>query len=300
MSKKKQTTQQSNNQTLDPYSRRQWELGRDRVNGMLDEGYTGSWGATEMSDSERQAGDLIQDGLGSWRPGMDEARGIVTGATGQSTPRSFADFDADTYVNPYADQLIAQTTGDLEEARDRTRAGITSSTLASSAFGGSRQGVREGMLDESYLDSVADMSAGVRYQTFNDGADRFYRDVDNQGAAERFNADFDLRRGGMLADLTGQERFNEGSDIDRLMGFGATERGIEDQAAQREYNDYLTELQTRMGILSSTPMLVDSTGESSTTSSPGMLDYLNTGANLFSTFTNPMGGFATKAQEKAR
>lgn len=297
MSKKKQTTKQSNNQTIDPWSRNQWEQGRNDVQSMLDTGYQGSWGATDMSDSERQAGDLIQDGLGSWRQGMGDARGMVEGANftpGQLTPQTFADFDADTYVNPYADDIIRQTTGDLSEARDRSRAQITSDTLANSAYGGSRHGVREGMLDESYLDSVADMSAATRYNVWNQGADRFYQDVGNDMNAQVYNndqvnqgAEFDLRRGGMLADMTGQERAFEDSDIGRLMNFGATERGIEDQAGQRQYNDYLTQLQTRMGLLGSTPILVDSTGESTTTSRPGALDYLNTGANLWSTF---MGG----------
>lgn len=297
MSKKKQTTRQSNNQTLDPWSRSQWTAGRDRVQSMLDTGYQGSWGATEMSGSERQAGDLIQDGLGSWRQGMGDARGMVEGAdftAGTMNPQSFADFDADIYANPHADEMIGQMTGDVEEAAGRARASITSDTLASKAYGGSRHGVREALLDESMLDTIADQSAGIRYDTWNQGADRFYQDVGNDMTAEAYNNDqinqgarFDLDRAGMLADLTGQERAFEGEDIQRLMGYGATERGIEDQVGQRQYNDYLARLQTQMGLLGSTPILVDSTGESTTTTRPGMLDYLNTGANLWSTFTQP-------------
>ena len=295
MSKKKSTTQQSTNQTLDPYSRQLYEQSRDQVQNLINTGYQGSWGASELSDAEQRASSLIDDNIGSYEPGLSEARGLITGAEytpGSIAPRSFEDFDADVYVNPHADGMIDSLTGDIEEAAARTRSGITADTLGSGSYGGSRHGVREAMLDESMLDTIADQSARIRYDTWNQGADRFYQDVGNEISADIYNADqvnrgayFDLERGGMLADLVGMERGFENEDIQRLMQIGATERGIADQYGQRQYNDYLTQLQTQMALLSSVPMLVDSTGQSTTTQSPGLLDYLNTGANLWETFT---------------
>ncbi len=337
MSKGKSTTKQSTNQTLDPYSRNQYEAQLGRTQGMLDGGYQGSWGATQLSDSEQQAGGLINQYVGSYSDGLGQARDQISGAQvnfgeaedmvrgaqfqpGTLTPKSFADFNADTYVNPYADDIIQQTTGDLSEARDRAQNQIGADTLSSGAFGGSRHGVREGLLNESYLDSVADMSANTRYNVWNQGADRFYQDVGNDMSAQMYNADqvnqgaqfdlqrsgmladynqrgaeFDLNQGAMLADLVGQERAYQDQDIGRLMNYGASERAVADTQGAREYDDYWRRIQAEMGLLSSVPMLVDSTGQSTQTTNPGLLGTVGTLANgagaIFGTGGLwPMGG----------
>jgi len=205
------------------------------------------------------------------------------------TPQNFSDFDADTYVNPYADDMISSVTGDINEAAERSRTQITADTLSNGAYGGSRHGVREGMLDETTLDAVADASAGIRFNTWDAGADRFYQDVNNDLGAQQYNSQLDINRGGMLADLTAQERAFEGEDISRLMEYGATERAIEDTAAGREYADYWQRIQAEMGLLNSIPIYFDSDGEQTSSYSPGGLDYLNTGANIFSTFWGTPG-----------
>lgn len=289
MSKGKKTTKQSTNQTLDPYSRQQYEQQRDRTQGLLDGGYQGTWGATSLSDSEQRAGGLIDQYTGSYADGLNEARGLVNGASftpGTLTPKDFSDFDADTYVNPYADDMISRMSNDVTQGAERARAGITADTLSSNAYGGSRHGVREALLDESTLDTIADQSAGIRFNTWNQGADRFYQDAGNDMNAQVYNndqinrgAEFDLRRGGMLADFTGQERGFQDQDIARLMNYGATERAVADQQGAREYDDYWRRVQAQMGLLGSVPIAYDSTGQSTQTTNPGLLGTLGTVAN---------------------
>lgn len=289
MSGGKQRTTSRNTQTLNPYSQRMFEQQLGRTREGLDQGYQGSWGATTLSDSERRAGDLMNEYVGSYSGGLEDARGLINGAQftpGTMTPRTFADFDADVYVNPYTDDQISRMSGDVTEAANRARAGITADTLSNRAYGGSRHGVREALLDESMLDTIADQSAGIRFNTWNAGADRFYQDVGNDMTAQAYNNDqrnqgarFDLERAGFLSDLVGQERGYQDQDIDRLMRYGATERNIADMAAAREYDNYWRRMQAEMGLLGSVPMLVNSTGETTTRNNPGTLAVLGTLAN---------------------
>lgn len=289
--KQKSSSKSSNNQTLDPWSRNQWETMSGNIQSGINDYKSGIQSYDKaltagISDAEQQAGGLIDGYTGSWQGGLDDVRGLLdAGNFTQMQPQTFADFDADVYANPYADDMIAQTTGDLQEAADRQRAQTTSDTLNNSAYGGSRHGVREAMLDESLLDSIADMSASTRFNTWDRGADRFYQDVGNQMSADQYNNDLNFTRAQGLAGLLDQERGYQQQDIDRLMDYGGTVRGIEDRALAADYADYIRRREEEMkalgldfGLLGSIPMLVDSTGESTTTqsSNPGALGIAGT------------------------
>lgn len=270
MSKGKSTTKQSTNQTLDPYSRQQYEMQRDNTQSLLDQGFQGSFGASGFSDSETQAGGLIDQYVGSYGNDLNQVRDMIS-TPANLTTQNFSDFNADTYVNPYADDIIAQSSGDIEEAAARARNETGANNLAQGAFGGSRHGVSDALTNESMLDSIADMSATTRFNTWNAGADRFYQDNSNQMYADQYNIEDNLTRAGMLSDVAGQERSFQDQDIGRLMNYGATERSIEDQIAMREYDDYWRQVQAQMGLLSSVPIAYDSTGESTQTTNPGVL-----------------------------
>lgn len=286
--KKKQST----NNSIDPWSQQQYQGQQSRIRGILDGGYQGSLGASELSDYERQGGDLISQFVGSYGDGLGQSRDLINNTTftpGTITPQSFADFDADTYVNPYADDIISRTTGDIEESAARARNATTANNLAQNAYGGSRHGVADALTNEAMLDSIADMAASTRFNVWNQGADRFYQDVGNDMYAQQYNndqinqgAEFDLTRAGMLSDLVGQERQYEQQDIDRLMGLGATERSVEDRYAARNYDEYWRRIQAEMGLLGSIPIIQD--GESTSSYRPGTLDYINTGANIANLF----------------
>lgn len=289
--KQKSSSKSSNNQTLDPWSRNQWETMSGNIQSGINDYKSGiqDYGkalTAGISDAETRAGGLIDGYTGTWQSGIDDVRGLLdAGNFTQMQPQTFADFDAGTYVNPYSDDIIARTTGDLQEAADRQRAQTTSDTLNNNAYGGSRHGVREAMLDESLLDSIADMSASTRFNTWNAGADRFYQDVGNQMTADQYNNDLNFTRAQGLAGLLDQERGYQQQDIDRLMDYGGTVRGIEDRALAAEYADYIRKREEEMkalgldfGLLGSIPMLVDSTGESTTTqkTNPGALGIAGT------------------------
>lgn len=330
-------SKQKTDNSIDPWSRNQFETQQNRIRGLLGGpstpqptmaqsygrygmtptgsrgmnfgqpmaeagptgiGYQGDYGSTGLSDYETQAGDLINQYIGSYQDGIGQSRDMVNNTQftpGTLTPRTFADFDADIYANPYADDIISRTTGDIEEAAARTRTATTSNNLAQRAYGGSRHGVSDALTNEAMLDSIGDMAAQTRFNVWDRGADRFYQDVGNDMSAQVYNADqinqgaeFDLRRAGMLSDLVGQERGFQDQDISRLMGLGERERGITDLAAARQYDNYWRAIQAEMGLLGSIPIIQD--GETTQTTRPGLLGTAGALTSGISTLFNPVDG----------
>lgn len=293
-------------------------------------GFQGDLGSTGLSDYETQAGDLINQYVGGYGDQLGNIRGMVNDANldfsdsrglinntsftpGTLTPQTFADFNADVYVNPYADDIISRTTGDIEEAAARQRNQTSANNLAQNAFGGARHGVSDALTNEAMLDSIGDMAAQTRFNVWDRGADRFYQDVGNDMYAQQYNNDqvnqgaafdlqraamlsdltsregaFDLERAGMLSDLVGQERGFQDQDISRLMGLGEIDRNTRDLAAAREYDNYWRTIQAQMGLLGAVPLITDS--ETTQTTRPGFTDYMNAGANLIGAFTQGGGG----------
>lgn len=290
-SKQKTNTKTSTTQTLNPLTQRLWEtqagIIRDNISSYRDGigAYGGPLGAG-ISDYETQAGGLVDGYTGSWQDGLGEVRGMLDqGNFTQMNPQTFADFNADTYVNPHANDMIDRNTANMQRVADQQRAQATASTLANGAYGGSRHGVREAALDESLMRSVGDMAAQTRFDTWNAGADRFYQDVGNDMTATGYNNDLQFQRTQGLAGLLDAQRGYEQQDIDRLNNQGAIERNILDNQYAREYADFLRQRQEEQtalgldfGLLGATPMLINSTGTSDTTqkSNPGALGIAGT------------------------
>lgn len=289
--KQKSKSNTSTRQTLAPWSQNQWQTHADQVRGGIDAfrdgiaGYDGPLIAG-MSDAEKRAGGLIDEYQGSWEGALSEMRGMLgEDQFSPMAPRSFADFDADVYVNPYADEMISGVTGDLEEAAARARTSATADTLTNGAYGGSRHGVRESAIDQNMLDSIADASSGIRFNTWDRGADRFYQDVGNDMQATQYNDGVQFARTQGMGALLDAERGYQNEDITRLLDFGGLERGIEDRGYAANYADFIRKRQEEQaalgldfGLLGSIPMLVNSTGESSSvqSSNPGALGIAGT------------------------
>lgn len=281
----------SSNQTLDPWSKNQYEMQAGNIQSGID-AFKSGIGAYDgpltagLSESEGKAGGLINDYTGSWKGALSDLRGMMEpGQFATMAPETFADFNPDVYVNPYADEMIGSVTGDLNQAADRSRTQATADTLTNGAYGGSRHGVREGAIDESLLKAVGDASSGIRFNTWNAGADHFYKDVGNKMTATNYNNDVQFTRAQGLSGLLDAERGYQGEDISRLLDYGGLTRGVEDRGLAAKYADYIRQRQEEQsalgldfGLLGSIPMLIDSTGENTTTetSNPGALGIAST------------------------
>ena len=150
---------------------------------------------------------------------------------------------AQTYANPYEDQVISGALGDLREAYGQTQKSMNASAIGAGAFGGSRQGIQNVLGAERFIDSAGDTSARLRQAGFESGANRFMQDRATQlGAA--------------------QSQINAlGQTSAGLAGFGAQARGIEQAGLAEGYRDFIEErefggnqVKQMIGALSGAPI----------------------------------------------
>jgi hypothetical protein len=74
--------------------------------------------------------------------------------------------DLSPYMNPYQQDVINTTMGELDRRKAMTANQIGDAALAAGSFGGGRHGLRESMLDRQYGDIEAQTLAGLNSQNF--------------------------------------------------------------------------------------------------------------------------------------
>lgn len=77
-----------------------------------------------------------------------------------------------SFINPYNQHVIDQVTGQYGRLADMTRTNISDAATKAGAFGGSRQGVAEGVALGELGRGMGQQVAGLQYQGFNDAMGR--------------------------------------------------------------------------------------------------------------------------------
>ena len=211
------------------------------------------------------------------------------------------------YMNPYTDDVINRTMDDMNRMRGIQQVGIEGNAAQAGAFGGSRQGLVESELNRNFMQQTGDMSANMRNLAYGQAANLSGQDISNmmtsgfanQSAANQggqFNALMQnqqfgnmMQGAGMLGDLS-QQAFGFGQDITAQQ----TQAGLMQQAlnqsildqGQSLYGGYTAApgqtLDLRLAALGQNPGIT--TGSSTTTSTPGMFDYLSLASGMGSSY----------------
>jgi hypothetical protein len=137
------------------------------------EAYTGQITAG-FSPEQLQAFDIIQKGVGQAAPNFEAAQKAAAGSAAY-TPQdvqagSFLTGDISSYMNPYianVEQKAIEASGrSLEQAKNQ----IAANAAKAGAFGGSRQGIAEGVAAAESARGVGELSAKLRAQGFDTAA----------------------------------------------------------------------------------------------------------------------------------
>jgi hypothetical protein len=137
------------------------------------EAYTGQLTAG-FSPEQLQAFDIIQKGVGQAAPNFETAQKAAAGSAAY-TPQnvqagSFLTGDISSYMNPYianVEQKAIEASGrSLEQAKNQ----IAANAAKAGAFGGSRQGIAEGVAAAESARGIGELSAKLRAQGFDTAA----------------------------------------------------------------------------------------------------------------------------------
>ena len=200
------------------------------------------------------------------------AAGALQGAIGATQQAMQGPLQVGAYANPYTSAVIDRTQQDIERQRQMAMNTLGAQATAARAFGGSRQGVAEGVMAGEYGRMAGDMAAQQRQQNYSQALQAAMADRQARlGAASQM---------GQL----GQQAFGTSQAIQQQQAQqGLLQQGIQQaliDAARQQYAGYtgspMQSLQAPLAALGATP------NQSTTTQSmkPGLFNYLQLGAGV--------------------
>ena len=205
---------------------REAEASFDTAGTAYDSGISALAGTTGGFDLSGYAGDVTE--------GQEGLRG---------TTQMFAD-SADQYMNPYEDAVVQQALADIQLAGQERAAKIGGAAAGAGAFGGSRMGVENAMLNRDIL-AQSGRTAGQLRQTGYESARKAFEDQmarEGRAATGIVNMGSDLANKGMSAFENQMNRGQQASQIfgtlgQGIAGLGAKEAALGDMAQKSAQSD---------------------------------------------------------------
>ena len=198
------------------------------------------------------------------------AAGALQGAIGGTQRAMQAPLQVGAYANPYTSEVIDRTQQDIERQRQMAMNTLGAQATAAKAFGGSRQGVAEGVMAGEYGRMAGDMAAQQRQQNYSQALQAAMSDRQARlGAASQM---------GQL----GQQAFGTSQAIQQQQAQqGLLQQGIQQaliDAARQQYAGYTgAPAQSLQAPLSALGIAQEGGAKTITESqSPGLLSYLQT------------------------
>ena len=165
-------------------------------------------------------------------------------------PRQFTGEEVGKYMSPYMDEVIArQKQGATEDYLAQLPQGAAQA-ISAGAFGGSRQGVQQGIAQSKFLDRLADIEATGRQQAFDKAAGLFQADRAADVQAEQLG----LGAATQFAGLGERRRMGAIDDAKLLETIGKAGMGREQTGLDLAYQDFVRQQaypQERLGLFSS-------------------------------------------------
>ena len=193
--------------------------------------------------------DMVRDLAGAGLPGLDKAMGRVEQSL-DFQPRQFTGEEVDKYMSPYMDAVVArQKQGATEDYLAQLPQGAAQA-ISAGAFGGSRQGVQQGIAQSKYLDRLAGIEERGRQQAFDKASGLFQADRAADIEGERLG----LGAAGQLAGLSERARAGDVEAAKLLETIGKAGMGREQIGLDLGYEDFRRQMaypQEKLGLLSS-------------------------------------------------
>lgn len=256
-----------------------------------------------LDPMQTQAINLTGQNIGSTNPAFQQA-GQRAGQVAGYTPGSFLQGNIGAYMNPYLQNVEQAALGNLDQAYKQTLNTIGDRAINAKAFGGSRQGVAEGVAASETARQMGDLSAQLRAQGYGQAAGMMQSDMDRALQGQQLN----LQAAGMQGDLASAGQGAYLQSIQSALSAGALNQAqaqaLLDQA-ENQYNAMrnvpLEQLNIKLAALGGTQVPTSSTQTSRTPTSGNFLTGAAGGALAGMQFGLPgalvgglLGGFASR------
>ena len=149
------------------------------------------FGQSMSFDPRQRLNTLANSGRPTVAPITGTAQDINRGDIRDVTPRSLLDTNIGAYQNPFQSQVIDNTLGDLNRARQLQIQSDQDAAIGRGAFGGSRSAILEAETNRNFAEEAGKLSSNLRSQGFDRATSLAGQDIDRQFTGDRFMSDID-------------------------------------------------------------------------------------------------------------
>ena len=204
--------------------------------------------------------------------GMGDAQSAINNALAYR-PTAFSEGAIQKYMNPFTNQVIGNTLDNLDTARQKAVAHGQTQAMNSGAFGGSRHGVSDNLLNESYLKSAGDLTSGLNMQNYNQALGQF----NNQNQLGFQNAQNQLAGAGALGSLAnlgfGMGQKLDAQEYQRSIADQMLQQGLANQASGM-FGGFTNQGTQNLSALLSALGIAPGANTTTQTMNPGLFDYM--------------------------
>ena len=218
---------------------------------------------------QNQARGMLGDSFG-----FDPRQGLNELAS-QDAP-SLLSMDLNAYQNPYTEQVIDNTIGDLDRARKIQLQSDQDAAIGQGAFGGSRSAIIESETNKRFADAVGDISERLRSNSFDRATNLASMDMGR-----------DMQNRSFQANLLGNQLADQYRTLGLLSGIGNQQQALNQAGLDFDYNEFLRGYDDPFRRFSALTGAVSGMPTGSTTTSSnrrGLLGRANDAVNIYDSF----------------
>lgn len=202
-----------------------------------------------FSPDQLSAMNYARNNVGAYQPVYDAGIGMAN-QSGMYQPDQvragqFTDANVDAYMNPYLDQVESNALRNLQGATQLAVNKIGDQAASAKAFGGSRQGIAEGVTIAEGTKQAGDLSAKLRSDAYNTAMGQINADQNRSMQASLANQSAGLQNAGRqlqsaqtMAGIADQGNASIGSDVQRMMTLGQMQQAMEQKYLDDAYNRF--------------------------------------------------------------
>ncbi len=202
-----------------------------------------------FSPDQLSAMDYARSNVGAYQPVYDAGISMA-GQSGMYQPDQvragqFTDADVGAYMNPYLDQVESNALRNIQGATQLAVNKIGDQAATSRAFGGSRQGISEGVTIAEGTKQAGDLSAKLRSDAYNQAMGQINADQNRAMQASMANQSAGLQNAGRqlqsaqtMSGIADQGNAAMSNDVQRMMTLGQMQQQMEQKYLDDAYSRF--------------------------------------------------------------
>lgn len=205
-----------------------------------------------FSPEQLQSFEMMKSNVGMTNPyyksALEASQGTAQYQPSQVTAQNFLQGDVSAYMNPYLQNVEDRAVANAQRTLELGRSQIGDAAAKASAFGGSRQGIAEGVAAAEGARNIGDLSGQLRAGGYNQAAQLLSSDQARAQQAQQANQAAGLQAAGlrnaaagMTADIAGKYQQAGALDAAMLGQIGEQKQSLEQQQLMEAYQRWAEE-----------------------------------------------------------